>query len=69
MTSPSRSAVQNIEPAGVRRRAGLGFVLLAVGLGGDIWAALGRAPGWWRLAAVLPLWMAALCLIQAREKT
>ena len=69
MSGGTGEVVSNIETAGVRRRAGLGFVLLAVGLGGDIWAALGRGPGWWRLAAVLPLWMAALCLIQAREKT
>ena len=36
----------------------LGFVLVGYG-----------APRWWRLLIFLPLWMAGLGLLQAREKT
>ena len=67
MTGPT--CIANIGPRGRRRRRFLGWVALGVGL---VLAGLlftRDAPRMWRLALVLPLWAAALGLLQARERT
>jgi len=61
--------VANIGPRGRRRRFGLG--LIALGSGAILAAALMAVavPRGWRLVVFLPLWVAALGVFQARDKT
>lgn len=62
-------ACSNIGPRGVRRRHRSGLMLAAISLA--MLAALlwFDAPRWSRLLLFAPAWMAALSLLQAREKT
>jgi hypothetical protein len=59
----------NLESSGVRFRRISGIVSLAIGLGGlALLFGLGADRGW-RAALFLPFWIAALGLLQARERT
>ncbi len=59
----------NIGPGGVRRRRIVGLLALAAALGGTIVLARGRVSPAWVLALWPLFWLAALGLIQARERT
>ena len=69
MEASSEGRAANIGPRERRKRVVLGLVMLAVSVG--IAAALMRsgASPFWRLGLFVPLWMAALCFLQARGKT
>ena len=59
----------NIGPRERRKRRAMGVAALAAGAGlAFALVALG-APRWWRAAVFLPMWIAALGLLQARERT
>jgi hypothetical protein len=65
----SEARVGNIGSAGRRRRLVMGILMAAVGV--ILVAGLiltGATPGW-VLVAFVPFWLAALGLIQARERT
>lgn len=69
MPPTSGQVCANIGPKAIRlrRRAGyVGIALFAVLLAALLWI---DAPRAWRLVLVAPLWMAALGVLQAREKT
>ena len=59
----------NLGPKGRRRRILLGAVMLGVSL--ILWLALAgtQAPRGWRLVLIMPLFLAMLGLLQARENT
>ena len=63
------ACIPNIGPHGRRRR----FIWGAMALGASVLLAAGLAVGGadrrWRLVVFLPLWIAALGVFQAREKT
>ena len=59
----------NIGPREQRKRRLLGIVALTVGVGAAFVLVIYDAPRWWRLIIFLPIWIAGLGLIQAREKT
>jgi len=63
------ACIANIGPRGRRRRRLLGVTALGVSLVlAGVLFTLG-APPLWRLGLVLPLWLAARGLLQARERT
>lgn len=59
----------NIGPAEQRKRRLMGVVALTVGVGTAFMLVVYNAPRWSRLVIFLPIWLAGLGLIQAREKT
>ncbi len=63
------ACIPNIGPIGRRRR----FVWGAIALGASVLLvaalAVGDADRRWRLVVFLPLWIAALGVLQSREKT
>lgn len=63
------ACIPNIGPKGRRRR----FIWGAVALGASVLLAVALAVGGadrrWRVMVFLPLWIAALGVFQAREKT
>lgn len=63
------SEVANIGPRERRKRRLLGIVSLTVAVGVAFVLVTFDAPRWSRLVVFFPLWMAALGLLQAREKT
>jgi len=61
--------VANIGPRERRKRMRFGAVLLAAGAGLEAVLVGVEAQRLWRLFLFLPLWVGALGLLQAREKT
>jgi hypothetical protein len=59
----------NIGPRERRKRRLLGIVALTVGVGLAFVLVVYDAPRWSRAVVFLPVWMAGLGLLQAREKT
>jgi hypothetical protein len=61
--------IPNIGPRGRRQRLTLGVVSLGVAaVLGTVVLAVGAAPGW-RLGLFVPLWLGALGIFQALDKT
>jgi hypothetical protein len=61
--------IPNIGPRGQTRRMTLGLVFFGVAvLLGVLLFVIGAARGW-RLALLGPLWIGALCIFQALDKT
>jgi hypothetical protein len=67
--SSRESAVINIGPRERRKRRVMGIVFLLFGAGLAFWLITAGTPRWSRIVIFLPLWIAGLGLIQAREKT
>ena len=61
--------VSNITDLGVRRRRSLGVAGLVLAVGGAVAMLALGAPRPWRLVLAVPFGMAALGLLQARERT
>jgi hypothetical protein len=59
----------NIGPGERRKRRMLGFVALTIGVALAFVLVVTGAPRWSRLVIFIPIWMAGLGLLQAREKT
>lgn len=59
----------NIGPREQRKRRLLGIVALTAGVGVAFVLVIYDAPRWTRLIIFLPIWIAGLGLMQAREKT
>ena len=59
----------NIGPREQRKRRMMGIVALSVGVGAAFILIVYGAPRILRLVIFLPLWIAGLGLLQAREKT
>ena len=59
----------NIGPRERRKRRLLGVVALTVGVGLAFLLVVMAAPRWSRLVVFVPIWIAGLGLLQAREKT
>jgi hypothetical protein len=59
----------NIGPREQRKRRLLGIVALTIGTGLAFVLVTTNAPRWSRAIVFLPIWIAGLGLIQAREKT
>jgi hypothetical protein len=67
--SAGEACVPNIGPR-QRRSRWLGGAVAAVAAAGLLaFLVLSDAPRWWRLAVALPVWFAALGLLQSKEKT
>ena len=58
----------NIGPRERRKRRLLGIVSLTVAVGASFVLVAFGAPRWWRPVVFLPLWLAGLGLLQARDK-
>ncbi len=69
VTDPTTREAANIGPRERRKRRLLGIVSLTVAVGVAFVLVAFGAPRWSRLVIFLPLWMAGLGLLQAREKT
>jgi hypothetical protein len=65
----SEARIGNIGPGGRRRRLIMGALLAVVGLVLVVGLILARVTPGWVLVAVVPFWLGALGLIQAREQT
>ncbi len=63
------SEVCNIGPREQRKRRLLGIVALTIGVAAAFVLVVYDAPRWTRLVVFLPVWIAGLGLLQAREKT
>ncbi len=63
------SAAFNIGPREQRKRRLLGIVALTIGVAAAFVLVVYDAPRWTRLVVFLPVWIAGLGLLQAREKT
>ncbi|MDX6696004.1 MAG: hypothetical protein QOF02_3607 [Blastocatellia bacterium] len=63
------SAAVNLGPREQRKRRLMGIVALTVGVGAAFVLVVYGAPRLLRLVIFLPLWIAGLGLLQAREKT
>ena len=61
--------IANIAPGGRRRRLLMGVVMLVVAAALGVLLVAGGAGRGWRLALLVPLWVAGLGLFQARERT
>ncbi|HEY3355084.1 MAG TPA: hypothetical protein VGQ83_17655 [Polyangia bacterium] len=61
--------VANIGPVERRRRLLMGLAMLCTGLGLALLLIGMRAGAYWRLGLFIPLWLAALMLLQARART
>jgi cytochrome c-type biogenesis protein CcmE len=59
----------NIGPNERRKRRMMGVIALTAGVGTAFMLVVSGAPRWSRLIIFLPIWLAGLGLIQAREKT
>jgi hypothetical protein len=59
----------NIGPSEQRKRRLMGVIALTAGVGTAFMLVVLGAPRWSRLIIFLPIWLAGLGLIQAREKT
>jgi hypothetical protein len=60
---------ENIGPIGQQRRAAWGALMLLVSAALAAWLIATDQPRVWRLLLFVPLWMAGLGLLQAKEKT
>jgi hypothetical protein len=69
VTDPAATEAANIGPRERRKRRLFGIVSLTVAVGVAFVLVVYGAPRWSRLVVFLPLWMAGLGLLQAREKT
>ena len=70
MTSPARPGrIANIVARGERRRRLSGIFWLLVAIAGASFLLMRDVPAWWYLLLALPFTMAALGVVQAREKT
>lgn len=69
MSASSSQEAFNIGPRERTKRRVLGIVALSVGVGVAFLLVAFGLPRWWRLVTFLPFWIAALGLLQAREKT
>ena len=69
MTDARATEVVNIGPRGRRKRRLFGIVSLTVAVGVAFVLVVFDAPRWSRFVVFLPLWMAGLGLLQAREGT
>jgi hypothetical protein len=69
MEAAATTEAANIGPRERRKRRLLGIVSLTVAVGVAFVLVSFSAPRWSRLVVFLPLWMAGLGLLQAREKT
>lgn len=67
--SERMAAVPNIGPLGQRRRRLVGVVALTAGVVLAVALVTTGQERAWRLTVFLPFWLAALGLLQAREKT
>lgn len=65
MTAPAH----NIGPGETRKRRVMGIAALAAGAALAFGLVAAGAPWWSRAAVFLPVWLAALGLLQARERT
>ena len=61
--------ITNMTRGGRRRRLVMGIIMLVVAAALGVWLVAGGAGRAWRLALVVPLWVAGLGLFQAREGT
>ncbi len=59
----------NLGPRETRKRRLMGIVGLTVGVGLAFVLVVYGAPRWSRLIVFIPIWIAGLGLLQAREKT
>jgi len=55
----------NLDRGGIRKRAVLGFVLLAMAIGLSAWLSVASGSRWLRLATWPFFFAAAICLLQA----
>jgi hypothetical protein len=67
--NPIHAEASNIGPRERRKRRLLGIVALTVSVGVAFVLVVYGAPRWSRLVLFLPVWMAGLGLLQARQKT
>ena len=65
----SREHVSNIGDRGARRRRASGVVWLIVAIALFVVLLLAGAPRWARLAIAIPVGLAAIGFLQARERT
>lgn len=63
------NVLPNIGPAGIRRRANIGWLALVVGIALLVLLLVLDAPRWARLALFLPFWGAGLGFFQASGST
>lgn len=61
--------VSNIGPRGCRTRYVSGLLMLAVAFGIGLAFVTAGVPRWWRFGLVVPFWLAALGVFQARGMT
>lgn len=61
--------IPNIGPRGQDHRRRFGFIALAAGVVLGMTLLMLGAPRGWRAMAVVPLWIGALGVFQARDKT
>ncbi|MFQ5778847.1 MAG: hypothetical protein ACE5IP_12650 [Terriglobia bacterium] len=67
--SEAAACVPNIGSKEIRKRLRRAMVVLAVGVGVAAVMILAGVERGWRLALLVPFWLAALDYFQAREKT
>ncbi len=56
----------NIGPAEQRKRLLTGIAMIVIGI---LILVVGDPDGWWRLFLIIPFWVGALGILQAKEKT
>ena len=61
--------IANIGPREGQKRLGFGLAMLALAIGMAAGLIFFHAGSSWRLLLFIPFWLAALGLLQAREKT
>jgi hypothetical protein len=69
VTSPATPHVANIGESGQQRRRLGGYVWLLVGIAMSAWFLARGVSLWWYLLLVLPFTLAAVGVLQAKEKT
>jgi len=69
MTAPESRHVANIGASGQRRRRLGGIFWLLVAVAASSWFLVHDVPLWWYLALTIPYSLAAMGVLQAREKT
>jgi len=70
MTSKlATSCHANIGPGERRKRLVVGIGMLAVGVGLGVGLIVTDVPRWWRIGLLIPFWLGALGLFEAKERT